>query len=177
MQAILQQVKWQLYRATERLGALGNAALLLALATVVAYILLVRPLATQVTEALQPVNLKPAQAQPASNATKLQQYLASLPPVANRTSATKKLMDIAAAQNLWLDEVSYKTDTRPNDPINHYHVEFSLYASYPEIQHFLSELLHQMPFVSLESLTFSRESVKDSIVEARIHLIFHFKQA
>lgn len=177
MQMILTQFKWQVYRAIERLGALGNAALLLALATIVAYILLVRPLATQVAEALQPIDLKPNQALPASNADKLPQFLASLPSVANRASATKTLMDIAASENLLLDEVSYKTDIKPNDPINHYHVEFSLYASYPEIQHFLSALLNQMPFVSLESLTFSRESVQDSIVEARIHLIFHFRKA
>jgi hypothetical protein len=177
MQTLVYQSKWQFYRTIERLGWLGNAALALLLAAALAYLLLLRPMAARLSDASQPVHLKPAQTQPASNATQLQQYLASLPPVANRASAIKALMDISATQNLLLDEVSYKIDTKPNDAINHYHVEFSLFASYPEIQHFLSELLHQMRFVSVESLTFSRESVQDSVVEARIHLVFHFRQS
>ncbi len=176
MQIILQQFKWQIYRAIERLGALGNAALLLVLAVVVAYILLVRPLAIQVAEVAPAFVAKQASSAPATNASKLPQFLANLPPVTQRASATKSLMDIAASENLLLDEVSYKTVTLPNDPINHYHVEFSVFASYPEMQHFLSSLLHKMPFISIESLTFKRESAQDEIVEARIHLVFHFSQ-
>jgi Type II secretion system (T2SS), protein M subtype b len=172
---ILDQFKWQVYRAIERLGVLGNAALLLAVAAVVAYLFLARPLAAQLAEVVPSAELKSTIA-PESNADKLPQFLASLPPVAQRASATKTLMDIAASENLLLDEVTYKTDVKPNDAVNHYHVEFSLFASYPEIQRFLSTLLNKMPFVSIESLTFNRESAQDEIVEARIHLVFNFNQ-
>jgi hypothetical protein len=176
MQMILDQFKWQVYRSLERLGALGNAALLLALAAVLAYLFLARPLAAKLAEAEMPAMSKQATIAANSNADKLPQFLASLPPVAQRASATKTLIDIAATENLLLDEVTYKTITLPNDAVNHYHVEFSLFASYPEIQHFLSTLLNKMPFVSIESLTFNRESAQDEIVEARIHLVFHFNQ-
>jgi Type II secretion system (T2SS), protein M subtype b len=177
MQIILDQFKWQLHRAIERLGALGNAALLLAVTASIAYFLLVRPMAARLAEASKPFELKQASAAPVTNASKLPLFLASLPPVAQRANATKTLMDVAASENLLLDEVSYKTESRPNDAINHYHVEFNLFASYPETQHFLSSLLNKMPFVSIESLTFQRESAQDDVVEARIHLVFHFAQA
>lgn len=174
---ILDQFKWQVYRSVERLGALGNAALLLALAVVVGYLFLVRPLAIKLSEAEMPAISKQTTIAPESNATKLPQFLASFPPLVQRASAVKSLIDIAGSENLLLDEVTYKTVTLPNDAINHYHVEFSLFATYSEIQHFLSTLLNKMPFVSIESLTFNRESVLDEIVEARIHLVFHFSQA
>lgn len=173
---ILDQCKWQVYRSVERLGALGNAALLLAFAAGMAYLLAVRPMAARLAEAELPAIAAPSNIAPESNASKLPKFLASLPPVSQRASAVKALIDIAGSENLLLDEVTYKTVIMPNDAINHYHVEFSLFASYPELQHFLSTLLHKMPFVSIESLTFNRESVIDEIVEARIHLVFHFNQ-
>jgi hypothetical protein len=177
MQAILDQFKWQLHRAIERLGALGNAALLLALATSIAYALFVRPIAARLAAASQPFTMQKTTIAPETNASKLPQFLAKLPPISQRASTIKSLIDIAASEKLLLDEVTYKTVTLPNDPINHYHVEFSLFASYPEIQHFLSTLLNKMRFVSIESLTFSRETAQDDVVEARIHLVFHFNPA
>lgn len=177
MQMMLDQFKWQVYRSVERLGALGNAALLLALALGMAYLLMVRPIVNQLAETAPAATVLQSTSAPETNAAKLPQFLASLPPVAQRASAVKSLIDIAGSENLLLDEVTYKTVSLPNDAINHYHVEFSLFASYPEIQHFLSSLLHKMPFVSIESLTFNREGVRDEIVEARIHLVFHFNQA
>jgi hypothetical protein len=177
MQTLLDQAKWQAYRSVERQGLLGNAALLLALMAVVAYLMLVRPMAARLAGTAQPLALKQASIAPETNASKLPQFLASLPPLAQRAAAVKSLIDIASSENLLLDEVTYKTTTLPNDPINHYHVEFSVFASYPELQHFLSGLLHKMRFVSIESLTFERASAQDEVVQAHIHLVFHFNQS
>ena len=165
-----------MYRKIERLGALGNAALFLALATGIAYALFVRPIAARLAVASQPFTMQKTTIAPETNSSKLPQFLASLPPVTQRASAIKSLIDIAGDEKLLLDEVTYKTVTLPNDAINHYHVEFSLFASYPEIQHFLSTLLNKMHFVSIESLSFSREGAQEDVVEARIHLVFHFNQ-
>ncbi len=85
-------------------------------------------------------------------------------------------MDIAIAEGLQPNEVTYKTEKRSGDPFSHYHVEFSLYETYPDIQHFLSVLLHKLNYVSLESITYNRETVKDDRVEARVHLVFHFSR-
>ncbi len=174
----MSRLQWQLQRTYERLGWLGHVALALLLASAIAYAMLLRPLATQLVEINQSSTIKAKQVLPASvsNATRLNGFLAALPPVANRAVAIKSLMDIAAAEDLLLDEVAYKTYTKSNDAINHYHVEFSLIASYPEIQHFLSSLLNQLPFVSIESLAFNRDSAQDDVVDARIHLVFHFNQ-
>lgn len=173
---MLDQFKWQVYRSVERLGALGNAALILVFVAGMAYLFAVRPMAAKLAKTASPPVLAQTTIAPESNASKLPQFLVSLPPLSQRASAVKSLIDIAGSENLLLDEVTYKTVNLPNDAINHYHVEFSLFASYPEIQHFLSSLLHKTPYISIESLTFNREGVRDEIVEARIHLVFHFNQ-
>jgi len=111
-----------------------------------------------------------------SEEAKLSAFEKALPTVANRASALQSFMDIAIAENLEPNEIAYKTVNQIGDPFSHYHVQFALYAPYPAIQHFLSELLHQLNYVSIESLTYERQTVKDQSVEARVHLVFHFNR-
>ena len=83
-------------------------------------------------------------------------------------------MDLAASKNMLLDEVTYKADNMLNDAISHTQIEFTVVASYSEIQNFLSTLLHQLNYVSIDALILSREVVQDEVIEARIRLALHF---
>lgn len=172
------KLQWRLYRIFERLGWQGNTAMTLIIVAAIGYIMLLRPLAIELAGFNQASITKPKQAPSASesNDANFSRFLTALPPLASRANAVKSLMDIAATESLVLDEVTYKTESKLNDSINHYHVQFSLIASYPEIQNFLSTLLNQLPYVSVESLTFRRDNAQDELVEARMHLVFHFNQ-
>lgn len=171
-------LQWYLYRTVERLGSLGNAAMILFGLTAIAYFTLLCPLKTALEEVKQ---LSAGQAKPvlnavATDADKLNAFQQALPSVSKRAGAIQSLMDIAIAEGLQPNEIAYKTAVRKEDPLSHYYVEFNLYAPYADIQHFLSVLLHKLNFVSIASLTFSRESIQDDYVEARVQLVFHFSR-
>lgn len=175
---LMQVLQWHLYRTVEKLGSLGNAAIMLLVLTVIAYFILLRPL----TITLEDMKLLAVgQSQHTVNteitdADRASAFQQALPSISKRASAIQLFMDIAIAEGLQPNEISYKTEVRSGEPFSHYHVEFSLYAPYADIQHFLSVLLHALNYVSIESLTLSRESVKDEDVEARVQLVFHFNR-
>lgn len=176
-QTIQQRLTWHAFRTAERLGALGLAGMLLLLVAAIAYLFWLRPLQRELETVEQMANMPAAPlAQTQSPEQTLQAYLQSLPDVSARATAAQAVIHMAEQQGLTLDEVTYKTEVRQDDPLAHYHMRFSLYASYPEIQRFLSQLLHELNYVAIESLSLSRESVQDDIVEANMDLVLHFHQ-
>jgi len=176
---LMQVLQWRFYRTVERLGGVGLAAIVLLLFVLLAYLLLVRPLMANVAaeELAADGQSEPvAKVKVVTDTDRLNTFKQALPSVAQRTSAIQSFMDVAIAEKLQPNEIAYKTETRAEDPFSHYHVEFSLYAPYADIQHFLSVLLNKLNYVSIEALTLIRESVKDEDVDARVHLVFHFNQ-
>jgi len=171
-------LQWHLHRMAERLGVIGNLAIALLVLAVAAYLLLLRPLSSEL-DAVKAASQEPSKREGRSGISDAERYDAfeqALPSIATRPSAIQSLVDIAISEGLQPNEITYKTENRLNDPFSHYHVEFGLYAPYPDIQHFLSVLLHKLNFVSIESITYNRETVKDDRVEARVHLAFHFSR-
>ncbi len=175
---IVSTLQWHLYRGFEKLGLLGNIAMVLFGLLIIAYFSLLRPLSQSVDEAKFLSKEQPNQTikTTMTDEEQLGAFQKALPSVASRASMIQSFMDIAIAEDLQPNEIAYKTQNKAGDVLSHYHVEFSLYAPYPDIQHFLSLSLHQLNYVSIETISFNRESVKDENVEARIHLVFHFNQ-
>ncbi len=178
MRDSLSTLRWHLYRTAEKLGYTGNVAVTLLLALLLFYLVLVLPLKEHVFEAK---NLSTEQSTPSVNVAmtdeeKFRIFEKALPSIDKRASAIQSFMNIAVAEGLQPNEITYKAEKRVGDPFSHYHIEFGLYARYPEIQQFLNKLLQQLNYVAIESLTYHRETVNDSNVEARIHLVFHFNR-
>ena len=173
----INHLQWTLLRLVERLNWLGCAGVLMLLAALPAYVWMIKPLNAELAATTQLAN-QPHQTTltKATEADQLNAFLSALPKQANRASSVQAVMDIAAQEHVLLDDVTYKTDAKQNDAIHHYQVEFTLLASYSEVQHFLSTLLHTLNYVSIESIVLSREVVQDEVVEARIRLVLHFNQ-
>lgn len=166
------QTKWQVYRFAERLSFMAKLALVLLAAALLSYVWAYRPLQSNLANltAMQKSGAQIAVAPPANAGV----YLAQFPKVATRAAKINALIDIAKQQNILLDEVAYKSDTDSNQPLNRYQVAFSIFAPYPEVHHFLSSVLVEMPYVAVDSLNISRENVLDEVVEARVQLTFYF---
>ena len=173
---------WRAVRLAEKLSLISKLALCLLLLTGLAYLLLYRPQlqSLQLLKA-QPISQSQStsDAQPKSTTANQQQnqliaYLAQFPATGARAASMGTLMDIAKQQDILLDEVTYKSDTNTDLGVNRYHVNFSLFATYAEVHHFLQSVLSQMPFVALETLHLNRETTDDNMLEARIQLCFYF---
>jgi predicted PurR-regulated permease PerM len=153
----ISKLQWRLYRTLERLGIVGIIGFLLVVLAAVVFFIFLLPMQNQIHNFNHDAVKTTVVVTKVSQAEQLNSFLKQLPPVAAKAAAVKSLMRIAENQNLQLNEVSYKTVTRLHDPISYYHIEFSL-----------------LNFVSIESLSLSRESVKEDVVEAKFHLVLHF---
>ena len=174
---LIAQTKWQLFRTLESLNVVGKLSLLLLLSTVLAYFLAYQPLANRLIALQQAATLQQRPAQfTAEPDAKVNEYIASFPSIGTRASKLNELVDIAKRQQLFLNEVTYKTEDNIHQPLNRYQVELSVLASYPEIHRFLNTVQGTMPFVTIESLNLSRENALDEAVEARIQFTFYFKR-
>jgi hypothetical protein len=170
---LLAQLQSHIARLFERLSMAVKLAIALFGLLLASYFLLIKPQFFQL-QSLTSKNHYNANSQvSASPASEVNTYIASFPTTQNRASKINELMQLANSQHLVLDEVKYKNLVDSNGVFNRYQVDFSVFASYPEVHAFLSKLLTEMPYVSLESLNLSRESVVDAQIEARIQLIFY----
>lgn len=176
---LAQHIVWQLHRGKDRLGALGLLGVGLLLLAIGGYFFWLLPLkntlaqTTLAANSAQQVVYNPAQTQQLN----LQRYLNALPNITQRNASAQSIMHVVAANNLVLDEVRYQSEMRQDSPISRYHMQFSVSANDQKVRELLSQILHEHDFVGIESLSLSRETVVDSMVEARVHLVMHFNAA
>jgi len=172
---MMPQLKWLAYRFVDNLRFLNKLTLALLAIVLISYVSVYRPQQLKLTSMAETSINKPSTAQITKPvAADLNAYTSQFPKLSMRAAKINTLIDIAKQQNILLDEVMYKSDTNSNQPLSHYQVAFSVFAPYPEIHHFLSSVLTQMPYVGIDSLNISRENVQENIVEARIQLTFYF---
>lgn len=169
------QIKWLVYRLAESLSLIAKLAFTLLAVVLLGYVLVYRPQQQNLASLTATQNSKASTVQTIISPTAdLGAYTAQFPNLPTRAAKINSLIEIAKQQNLLLDEVTYKSEVNDGQPLNRYQVVFSVFAPYPEVHHFLSSILTQMPYVAVDSLNFSRESVQDDVVEARIQLTFYF---
>lgn len=173
----MHQVKWITMRFIERLGLAGSLALLLAVFCIGFTSFVLTPtqaaLAILNSQKSAPVETITAKRLP-NKAEQLQAFTQQFPPLANRTANVQKLMALAQSMQLALDEISYKSEQRPDDALTHYHIDFSVMASYPNMRQFLSTVLATLPNTSLDAINISRENTTDEVVATRVRLTLHF---
>lgn len=175
--SLIAQTKWQLFRTLESMHMVGKLSLLLLISTVLTYLFYYQPLANKLAT-LQHAATVHHQPTPLSEApdAKVNEYFATYPSLTMRASKLNEFVEIAKRQQLFLNEVTYKTEDNIHQPLNRYQVELSVLAAYPEIHRFLNTVLETMPFVAIESLNLSRKNALDEAVEARIQFTFYFKR-
>ncbi len=177
----MQQLKWMILRFIERLGVVGNIVLLLAAFCIgyTCFVLIPTQTALAVIESQTnaqnhaPIDIVSSKPTP-SKAEQLQAFTQRFPPLANRTASVQKIMALAQSMKLAVDEISYKTEQRPDDVLTHYYIDFSVIASYPSTREFLGNVLASLPNASIEAINFSRENTSDELVTTRVRLTLHF---
>lgn len=171
---ITTQLKWRIYRVAESLSLVFKQALALLLIVLLGYMLVYRPQQFNLANLTEAQASKTSTTKTVAPSLDLNAYTVQFPKLATRAAKINALIDIAKQQNLLLDEVTYKSEVTNDQPLNRYQMAFSLFVPYPEVHHFLSSILTQMPYVAVDSLNISRENVLDDVVEARVQLTFYF---
>jgi hypothetical protein len=184
--SMIQKLQWQIVRFAAQTSAATKLAIAILLAVLLLYGLLYRPQAATLQQLMANQSAASINSEQAPPKSALNTYLQAFPKVDARAAKINALMDIANQQHVLLDEVRYNVDTSGGEPsagelskpiFSPYHVEFNVFATYPEIHQFLSEVLKEMPYVAVERLDLSREDVQDEVIEAHIKLVFYFGQS
>lgn len=174
------RLRWLMQRYAERLRWQGLLALSLVLPSLPGVVLLIMPARHSLIglqeQAQKPIGtgLPEVPLTQLSAQQKLHNFMQQFPPASTRSRIVKQLMDIADSQAIALEEVSYRMDAKLPLALSHYRVDFSTVATYAEIQQFLNTVLNDMPLLTLEALTLTRDSANDAVIEARMQFVLHF---
>lgn len=116
-------------------------------------------------------------APPATASENLARFYAVLGPQRHAEQQVKLLFDLAAKNGLVLAQGEYKSGYDKASRIATYQVTLPLKGSYAAVWQFALQALRAMPFASLDELSFRREQIADTNLEARLRLTFYLSDA
>lgn len=103
----------------------------------------------------------------------LARFYATLGPQRHAEQQVKQLFDLAAKHGLVLAQGEYKSSYDKASRVAAYQVTLPLKGSYAAVWQFALQALRAMPFASLDELSFRREQIADTQIEARLRLTFY----
>lgn len=174
---------YRLRAALHRLGRVGVLGLALLAGAAMFYFSTVRPaqngLAT-LQDRLERVAHRDAPGRalrPSSAISRMNEFMDFFPPLESAPRWLNRVYAIARREKLELPQGAYKLSEDPALLLSHYHVSFPVRGDYLQIRRFIAQVLDEVPFASLESVTFQRQRVSDSAVEANVSLTLHLRAA
>ena len=104
-------------------------------------------------------------------------FYAALGPQRHAEQHVKQLFDLAARHGLVLAQGEYKSSYDKASRVATYQVSLPLKGNYAAVWQFALQALRAMPFASLDELSFRREQIADTQLEARLRLTFYLSDA
>lgn len=80
----------------------------------------------------------------------------------------KRILEIAHQTDVLLSAGEYRKSDNPHGRYTTYSMKFPLRGSYLQIRRFVEHCLLQMPYVSLDELSFHRVSISQAVLEAKV---------
>lgn len=175
----LSAVALRLRLAVEALGPVFCGACVLALvgAAALAWLLPQRALQAERQQVALRLAAMPAQAQvksaPVSANDNLLQFYDALGEKRYAEQQVKTLFGLAAKARLSLSQGEYKSAYERNARLHTYQVTLPVKGSYADVWQFGMMSLRAMPFASLDEISFKRDSIGETQVEARLRLTLY----
>jgi hypothetical protein len=113
--------------------------------------------------------------QPAPSIDNLDAFYAALGPRRYAEQQVRTLFALAAKNGLLLSQGEYKTGYDRNARVTTYQVNLPVKGGYGAIWQFAMGALREIPFASLDDISFRRDGIKDPSVEARLRLTLYLK--
>ncbi|WP_219117563.1 hypothetical protein [Janthinobacterium sp. UMAB-56] len=114
-----------------------------------------------------------APAAPATASENLARFYAALGQQRHAEQQVKQLFDLAAKNGLLLAQGEYKSGYDKASRVATWQVTLPLKGSYAAVWQFALQALRAAPFASLDELSFRREQIADTQLEARLRLTFY----
>lgn len=98
----------------------------------------------------------------------LSSYYEQFPPQSSAPDWLNKIYQAAAAQNLQLTQGEYRVQPSETGKLVHYHVSIPVEGTYTQLRHFIANVLANVPNASLDQVSFERQKIEDSVIEAKV---------
>jgi len=113
--------------------------------------------------------------QPLPSIDNLDAFYAALGPRRYAEQQVRTLFALAAKNGLMLSQGEYKTGYDRNARVGTYQVNLPVKGGYGAIWQFAMGALREIPFASLDDISFRRDGIQDPTVEARLRLTLYLK--
>jgi hypothetical protein len=87
------------------------------------------------------------------------------------------MVEIANKNNLALNHGEYTLVRDSVGQLRRYKITLPVTGSYPQIRKYLSKLIEEIPFMSLENVQFERKDTEELDLQAKIILVLYMRQA
>jgi hypothetical protein len=112
-----------------------------------------------------------AHAMPAADPrSELAEFYAALAHPANAPDLLRRLHRVAREQGLVLDQAEYRPVPDPEGKLTRYQIVLPAKGTYPEVRRFLLQASADLPGLAVDSISFQRQQIGDSVVDAQIKL-------
>jgi Tfp pilus assembly protein PilO len=162
-------------REMKRMGVPGLAGIALLVFSAVFYFSALQPTRQQLDAARKEhaswqTHLNKHENLPRSVELQLSEFYGAFPAGDKETEILASIYAAAAHNNLALETGEYKRLTDNSQKLVRYQAIFPIKGSYIQIRQFMDDVLTALPSVSLDDVSFKRESIGSGTLDARVKL-------
>lgn len=106
-------------------------------------------------------------------AEQLAEFYRFFPKEDSAPDAMAIVFQAAAQQNLMLDQAEYHQAHDRDSKLMRYEIVLPIKGSYIQVRKFIAQALADVPNLSLDSMTFSRQKIGDSSVDAQLRFTLY----
>jgi hypothetical protein len=181
---IQEKIRWNLDRLIPQLGWPGFLAVGLLAASIPLFFSAIRPMQSEQEQMRLSLNSDYEQFRQSKANRILDTPVAQLAEFYDFFPSEKEsphwlglMVEIANKNRLTLNHGEYTLVRDSVGQLRRYKITLPVTGNYPQIRKYLSMLVAEEPFMSLENVQFERKDVEDSELQAKIVLVLYMRQA
>jgi len=176
----MRQLFWYTRHYVGALGWPGAVAMLLFVMSAAICFFLVKPVQDRVV-ALQreaknlrlPLQATSPKQKTLNPAEQLAEFYRFFPRQDSASDGMAMLYNAAAEQNLILEQGEYRLMHDRDDKLTRYEVVLPVKGGYVQLRKFIAQALADVPSLSLDGITFSRQKIGDAVVDAQLRFTLY----
>lgn len=171
----VRRISWHAQRMATAFGWPAMAALLVLVSCIALTFLFLDPLKDRIASIKRDAQALRAQSKTLVVAPKvlnpaeqLEAFYRFFPDEESVPDAMGVLYNAAALHNLNLDQADYHLSTGRDDKLMRYQIVLPVKGGYVQVRKFIAQALAEIPNLSLEGITFNRQKIGETLVDAQL---------
>lgn len=171
---------WKSQQLFARLGWPAVCVFILLIWTVAFELFFVRPLESNISALKAEAEILSVQSKvavtqekPLDPAEQLMGFYKFFPKQLDVTEAIAMLYNAATQNNINLDQADYHLGQGRDDKLLRYEIALPIKGGYVQVRKFIAQSLQEIPNLSLDSISFNRAKIGDTLVDAELKFTFY----